>query len=170
MRRRPQIAVVGAGSRADHLAPVAEELGRALVDEGYRVVCGGLGGVMEAVARGARASEAASGSDVIGLLPSLEAADANPFVDIVIPTGLSHGRNLLVVASADVVVVVGGRAGTLSEVALAWQLGKPVVALSLTGGWAERVAGQAIDDRRPDTVVAAGSVREALAAVRSALT
>lgn len=169
MARRPQIAVIGAGAAEETLLSTARALGEALVDAGFRVVCGGLGGVMTAAAQGARRSAAATGADVIGLLPTLQAGHANPYVDIVIPTGLSLARNLLVVASADVVVAVGGGSGTLSEIALAWQLGKPIVALSQTGGWAGRLAGQAVDDRRADKVVDVSSVSEAIAAIQQAL-
>ena len=139
------------------------------MDAGYRIVCGGKGGVMAAAARGAHRSARATGSDVVGILPSTDGHDANPDVDVVIATGLGHARNVLVVASADVVVAVGGRSGTLSELALAWTLGKPVVALTAGGGWGERLAHRAVDDRREDVVVGADSVEQALAAVAAAL-
>ncbi|MCA9517236.1 MAG: hypothetical protein KC635_19985, partial [Myxococcales bacterium] len=91
--RRPQIAVIGAGDAPEAALRDAEELGRRLVDAGCRVVCGGLGGVMAAVARGARSSPRASGSDVVGILPTTDAGAANGWVDVVVPTGLGHARN-----------------------------------------------------------------------------
>ncbi|TNF35576.1 MAG: TIGR00725 family protein, partial [Deltaproteobacteria bacterium] len=151
------------------LLAAAERLGRLLVDAGYRVVCGGLGGVMAAVARGAHASARATGNDVVGLLPTLDASTANPWIDVVIPTGLSQGRNLLVVASADVVVALGGASGTLSELALAWQIGKPIVALTGHAGWAGALAGHPIDDRRADVVHGAATPEEAVDRVRTLL-
>ena len=72
---------------------------------------------------------------MIGVLPGLIAADANPFVDVVVPTGMNYARNTILVAMADVVVAVGGGSGTLSEIALAWQHGKPIVTLDLGEGW-----------------------------------
>lgn len=167
--RRPQIAVVGSASASLEMLAQAESLGRGCVDAGWRIVCGGRGGVMRAVARGARQADRATGADVIGVLPSLDAADANSFLDIVLPTGLGHARNSVVAASGQVMVVVGGGAGTLSEVALAWTMDKPVVALSASGGWARTLAGSSLDDRRTDTVQEASTVEEALAKVACAL-
>ncbi len=168
--RRPQIAVVGSASGSPELLATAHELGRALVDAGWRIVCGGLTGVMQAASEGAHVSQHATGADVIGVLPSLDAAAANPYVDIVIPTGMNQARNLIVVASADVVVAVGGGAGTLSEIALAWQLRRPVVAITSQGGWAQELAGRTLDRRQTQPILAAESVPEAVAAVRELLT
>lgn len=167
--RRPQIAVIGGASGPDHLMQEAEALGEALVDEGWRIVCGGLGGVMRAVARGAHRSGQASGGDVVGLLPGLHAADANPWIDIVVPTGMQHARNVLVVASADIVVALGGGAGTLSEIAMAWQHHKPIIALATQGGWSAELAGRALDHRRGDAILAARSVDEVVALIRGEL-
>lgn len=168
MRRR-QVAVVGASSGPDDLMYTAEKLGRVLVDAGFRIVCGGGSGVMEAVARGARRSEHATGSDVIGILKGLDPSDANPYVDIVLPTGMAHARNALVAAAGDAVVALGGGAGTLSEVALAWRMGRPVVAFENHSGWAARLAGECLDPRRNDTVIAVRTPEEAVAAVERAL-
>ncbi len=147
MTRRPVIAVignagVGPGEPAwDH----ALDLGRRLVDGGFRVACGGLDGVMEAACKGARASAAWRDGDTIGLLPGFDPAAANPYVDIAIATGLDIGRNLLV-ANQDGVVAVGGGSGTLAELAYAWQLKRPIVALG-DAGWAGELAGRRLDDR-----------------------
>ncbi len=175
MTRRPQIAVCGPGEAAGEVLATAADLGRALVDEGWRVVCGGRGGVMAAVGQGARSSARWSGGDVVGILPGTDPAAANAYVDVVLPTGLGHARNALVVGAADVVVAMGGRSGTLSEIALAWTLGKPVVALcppawsSAHGGWASRLAGAPVDDRRDEPVHPATSVPEVVQAVRALL-
>ena len=125
---------------------------------------GGLGGVMEAVSRGAREAASHREGDVIGVLKSYDAESANPWVDIAIPTGMGIARNVVLVAMAEVVIAVGGGAGTLSEIAFAWQLGKPVVALTGVGGWAEAVAGEPIDDARDDRILAAATPAEAIAA------
>jgi uncharacterized protein (TIGR00725 family) len=92
------------------------------------LVCGGLGGAMEAACQGAKQA----GGATVGLLPGPDRAEANPYVDVALPTGLGEGRNLLVVRAADVVIAVGGGYGTLSEIALALRHGKPVVGI---GSW-----------------------------------
>lgn len=169
LSRRPQVSVIGNASGPDSLMALAAELGEACVDRGWRIVCGGLGGVMQAVGEGARRSARATGGDVVGLLPTLDPSTANPFVDVAIPTGLQHGRNVLVVSSGDVVVALGGGAGTLSELALAWQMDKPIVALTGEPGWAKTLAGQALDHRRSDRIHEAATVEEAVERVAELL-
>jgi uncharacterized protein (TIGR00725 family) len=128
-----QIAVVGA-SRADRaLLEYAERVGATVASEGAVVICGGLGGVMEAACRGAKGA----GGLTVGFLPGTDSAEANQWVDIVVPTGMGEARNVLVVRSAQAVVAVGGEYGTLSEIALALRDGIPVVGIgtwSLTRG------------------------------------
>ena len=119
------VAVIGPG---DEPIEAAAEVGRLLAERGAVVVCGGLGGTMEAACRGAKQA----GGTTVGLLPGGSRSDANPFVDVAIPTGLGEARNALVVRAADVVVAVGGGYGTLSEIALALKAGKRVVGL---GSW-----------------------------------
>jgi uncharacterized protein (TIGR00725 family) len=120
---RLQIAVVGGGACTRQDADAAEEVGRLLARRGCTLVCGGLGGVMEAAARGARAE----GGTTIGILPGEEHADANPWIEHVVVTGVGHARNLAVAASGHALIAVGGEWGTASEVALARRLGRPVV-------------------------------------------
>ena len=122
----PTIAVIG-GSSADEAAlRAAEAVGREIARAGAMLVCGGLGGVMEAACRGA----ASAGGLTIGLLPGTDPAAANPAVRVPIPTGLGHFRNFLVVRAAAGVVALPGAAGTLSEAAMARTLGKPLVTLA----------------------------------------
>jgi uncharacterized protein (TIGR00725 family) len=123
--RTPQISVIGMGTPDDELSAIAEEVGRRLAEAGAVVVCGGMGGVMEAAARGA--SEA--GGKVIGIVPSADPADANPHCTHVVATGIGHARNLAVVASGDAVIAIGGEWGTLSEIAHARVFGRCVIAL-----------------------------------------
>jgi uncharacterized protein (TIGR00725 family) len=104
---------------------VAELVGKELGARGVVVVCGGLGGVMEAVCRGAQGA----GGLTVGILPGLDRSDANPFVDVVIATGMGEARNALVVNAADAVIAVGGGYGTLTEIGLALRAGKRVVGL-----------------------------------------
>lgn len=124
--RRLQVSVIGSG--AEHEAR-AEEVGRLLAERGAVVVCGGRDEVMAAAARGARAA----GGTTIGILPGETPADANEWIDHVIVTGVGHARNLAVAASGDVVIAVGGKWGTLSEIAFARIVGRPVVVLE--PGW-----------------------------------
>jgi uncharacterized protein (TIGR00725 family) len=110
----------------------AERVGRGLAEAGVALVCGGLGGVMEAAARGA----AEGGGEVIGILPGEDPAAANEYCTRVVATGTGHARNLAVGASADAVIAIAGEWGTLSEIAFARRLDRPVITL---GSW--RVAG-----------------------------
>jgi uncharacterized protein (TIGR00725 family) len=117
------VAVVGAGSADARTAAVAEEVGRLVASRGAVVICGGLGGVMEAACRGAKSA----GGATVGILPGIDRDEANSWVDVAIPTGLGEARNALVVRAADVLIAIGGEYGTLSEIALALKTGKPVV-------------------------------------------
>lgn len=124
----PHIAVVGAGRASEDQVQAAHAVGRALADAGAVLVCGGLGGVMEAACRGAKEA----GGTTVGILPGPSRADANAYVDVALATGLGETRNALVVRAVDALVAVGGEYGTLSEIALALKAGKPVVGL---GTW-----------------------------------
>jgi len=119
------VAVIGKGTANEVLEPLAETVGRRLAEARAIVVCGGLGGVMEAAARGAHGVD----GEVIGILPGEDPGEANPHVTHVVATGIGHARNLAVVASADAVIAIGGEWGTLAEMAFARRLGRPVVAL-----------------------------------------
>jgi uncharacterized protein (TIGR00725 family) len=119
------VAVVGPGDATPAELAVAEELGAALASAGAIVVCGGLGGVMEAACRGAKSRRGLP----VGLLPGLDRSAANGWVDVALPTGMGELRNGLVVRAADAVVAVGGGAGTLSEIAFALKAGRPVMGI-----------------------------------------
>lgn len=161
------MAVVGFGG---DLEPAVEALCRALgreaIDAGFRLATGGLGGVMAAASRGGHESEHHRDGDIFGILPSYQAATANPWVDVVVATGMGIARNVVLVASADVVVAVGGGSGTLSEIAIAWQLGKPIVALDVDG-WSHKLADTSLDGRRPDRIARATTAAEAVAIART---
>ncbi|WP_052518732.1 TIGR00725 family protein [Archangium violaceum] len=167
--RRKQIAVVGSASADENTLRLAEEVGRLLVDRGHRVLTGGLEGVMEAAARGAKSSARAADGDTIGVLPTLDASTANPWVDIVVPTGMNFARNVVLVAMSDALVALGGGAGTLSEIALAWQHRIPVVALDTGAGWSSRLGGQSLDHRGEIPIAKAWTAEEAIARVEELL-
>lgn len=120
-----QISVIGASEGEEEILREAEEVGRLLAEAGAVLVCGGLTGVMEAASRGA----ANAGGVVVAVLPTLSPADANEHVSYAIATGIGHARNLSVVASGDAVIAVGGSWGTLSEIAYARKLERPVVSV-----------------------------------------
>ena len=125
-RRKPVIAVIGAGKCSKKLRDRAGDVGRVIAENGGVLVCGGLGGIMEGAARGAKEA----GGLTIGILPTDSRADANEFIDVVIPTGFGEARNILVVRTADAVVALPGKYGTLTEMAFALHAGKPLVSIS----------------------------------------
>ena len=120
------IAVVGASDCDAQTAALAEAVGSRLAENSITLVCGGLGGVMEAACRGAKAA----GGTTVGILPGTDSAAANPWVDTAIVTGLGEARNVIVVRTAQALIAVGGEYGTLSEIAFALKLGIPVIGLS----------------------------------------
>lgn len=128
MRNTPRISVIGAGQCGPELASLAFDLGKGIAIRGYILVCGGLGGVMEAACKGA----AEFGGTTIGIIPGTDRGEANPFVGIPVATGLGHMRNFLVVCNGDIVCALGGGYGTLSEIGLARKIGLDVIALD---GW-----------------------------------
>ena len=120
-----RVSVIGGSSVTDEEYETARRLGRELADRDHEVVCGGLGGVMEAVCRGANEA----GGHTIGILPTERRADANDYVDTAIATGLGNARNVLVVLNGDAAIAVDGGSGTLSELGHALDFGKPVAGL-----------------------------------------
>jgi uncharacterized protein (TIGR00725 family) len=125
MERPKHIGVIGAGDCSDKIYHMARRLGGEIGKKGWILVCGGLGGVMEAAARGCTES----GGMTVGILPNLDKTSANLYIKIPLATGLGEGRNLLVVRASDVLVSVSGGYGTLSEIALALKVNKPVIGL-----------------------------------------
>jgi len=125
MGRPVTIAVIGEGDPTPEIAMLAEAVGGEIASAGAVLVCGGLAGVMEAACRGAYQQ----GGVTIGILPGLRPGDANPYVTYPIPTGLGHARNILVVRSAQAVIAIGGKYGTLSEIAFAKIEGVAVIGL-----------------------------------------
>jgi len=123
--RKIQIGVIGGRDVSSEVLMLAEEVGREIAHRGAVLVCGGLGGVMEAACRGAKKV----GGTTVGILPVLSADEANPYVDIPIPTGMGVARNAIIINSCDGVIAVGGSYGTLSEMAFALQKGIPLVSL-----------------------------------------
>lgn len=142
---KTQLSVIGGRDAGGDELAQAYEVGRLAAARDWILLSGGMGGVMEAASRGA----AEAGGLVVAILPGYDRKTANPYAAVIIPTGLGYARNTLVAAAADGVVAVGGRYGTLSEIALALQLGKPVVGLNtwpgIEGVWPAADAAAAVD-------------------------
>jgi hypothetical protein len=122
------VTVIGAADATREEAAAAERVGQLLAERGAIVVCGGRGGVMEAVCRGA----ASHGGTTVGILPGSETGEGNAFLTIALPTGMGQARNAIVVLAGRAVIAIGGSAGTLSEIGLALKAGKRVIGL---GTW-----------------------------------
>jgi len=141
-----QVAVVGSARiKSPFVQDMAESVGLIISELGLHLVCGGLGGVMEASCLGHKSGN--NRCQTIGILPSVKASTANKYTDIIIPSGLDIGRNQLVVASGFAVIVLGGGAGTLSEIALASQINKPILLMKGSGGWADKLTDEYLDER-----------------------
>lgn len=145
-----RVSVIGGSSIPDATYEQAREVGRLLGTRGHELVCGGRGGVMEAVCRGAQEN----GGHTIGILPGSDRAAANQYVDTPIATGMGNARNALVVLNGDAVVAIDGSTGTLSELGLALDYGRPVAGL---------------DTHQIDGVERVGSPQEAVEYVESAV-
>jgi uncharacterized protein (TIGR00725 family) len=151
MARRVQISVVGFNddSCTEAARDAAYRVGKAIAEEGGTVVCGGLGGVMEAASKGALDA----GGHSVGIVPSADSSQANGYCDFVVATGLGRSRNFLVAYSGDAMVVVGGGAGTPD---------KPIVAVRRTGGVADEWAGRFMDERRTRMMLEGSSPEDAV--------
>ncbi len=165
--RKKIIAVVGDNNLPETHPNclLAEKLGKALIDSGYRIIHGGRGGIMKAVAKGAKQSASYQPGSVIAILPGFDPDGANEYTDVALPTGLDTYRNLLI-ANAEAVVAIGGGAGTLSEMAMAWILKRMVIGYAVEG-WSGKLAGQRIDDKKrvdwtEDRVIKVSDAKQAL--------
>jgi uncharacterized protein (TIGR00725 family) len=122
------IGVIGQGECGAEMAAKAEEVGRRIAEAGAVLVCGGMGGVMEAACRGAQAA----GGTTVGILQGSERSDGNPYLSFSVATGLGEARNLAIIRTSDALIAVGGSYGTLSEIGFALKMGKRVIGL---GTW-----------------------------------
>ena len=120
------IGVVGNSVPLKEYEKIAEDLGALIAEKGWILVCGGLGGVMESVAKGARSKDGLT----IGILPGSDKKDANTHIQVPILTSMQQARNAIIVRTADIVIAVGGGLGTLSEIAMALKINKPVISIS----------------------------------------
>ncbi len=142
---RKIIGVVGSSTASEDVCRLAVEVGRKIAERGGVVLCGGLSGVMEAVAKGA----AGAGGLTVGILPGHSAEEANPYIEIPIVTGMGNARNVIVAGTPRAIIALEGGWGTLSEIALALKMGVPVISLGR--------------DSAPDGVLRAENIEEAVA-------
>lgn len=155
MRKR-QVLIIGDEGEFPEKNDAALEIGKFIASHGWVLVTGGRGGIMQAASKGA----SGHGGIVLAILPSSEMSEANPYANIVIPTGIGFARNTINVYSCDVVVAIGGGSGTLSEIAYAWQANKPIIACSFVEGVSRDYAGKKLDYRRNDPILNAKSLNE----------
>ncbi len=127
-KQKITISVIGGSSISTKVEDLAEKVGRMIAELGCILVCGGLGGAMEATAKGAKKA----GGMTIGILPGKEKDDANPYIDVALPTSIGYARNTIVACSADIVIALPGSYGTNSEICYALVYGRPVIDL---GNW-----------------------------------
>ncbi|WP_371803938.1 TIGR00725 family protein [Candidatus Lokiarchaeum ossiferum] len=152
------IAVCGASNISEENYHLAEQLGQEIAKKQYILICGGLEGTMEAVCKGVKSQKGFT----IGILPGYEKSQANKYVDLIIPSGIGEARNFILVSSADGIITLSGGAGTLSEIAFAWRLKKPIVSLSTSGGWSQKLAGTRIDESRKEKIQGAKTPKKAV--------
>ena len=163
MTRRPQAVVIGESQADAAQLALAESIGGLLARLGMTVVTGGRGGIMEAASRGA----VRAGGIALAVLPTTDLDDGNAWSSIVVPTGIGHARNAITALAGDVVVVIGGGAGTLSELAFAWIHGRPIFACAGSGGCADLAAQRPPDDRASSTITACADLASLEAAIRT---
>ena len=154
--RKIQAAVIGDSTADKDKYEFAYQVGSLLAEMDITVITGGRGGVMEAVSKGAFEA----GGTTIGILPSNNINDANDWCTISIPTGMGHARNALTPMAADFIIVIGGGAGTLTEMGFGWMYDKPIIAVTIFEGWAEQLGGRSIDGRRGVKIIEARNLIE----------
>ncbi len=167
-KKNLQIGIIGSNSSvcSKELYTFAFNLGKALADEGYILLNGGMQGVMEAVSKGAQQSDNKN-SRVIGILPFDHRETCNDYLDIVIPTGVGFARNAILVLSSDILIALGGGAGTLNEISYAWQFNKKVFCLTQTEGWSAKIADTNIDHRKSDLLIGFKDISEVIQNIRN---
>lgn len=152
--RQGQVTIIGDTDASKEAVEAAQAIGAIVARRGLTLITGGGGGVMEAACCGARQE----GGLTVGILPSESLEDANRECQIVLPTGMGHARNALTVLAADLVIAIGGGAGTMCELCFAWIHGKPILGLQGFAGWVDRLAqNPTLDQRsRPPVVICSG--------------
>lgn len=156
-----QIGIIGSNSACcdDGLYEFAYKLGLYLSDKGVTVINGGMNGTMEAVAKGIQEGKNKT-TIVVGILPSDSLDSGNEYLDVKIPSGIGLARNSMIVLSSDVLIALGGGAGTLSELSFAWQYGKKVYCYQGIEGWSKELAGKDLDNRKQNLFIGFHNLKE----------
>jgi len=156
------IAVIGPSEELcnEEIYNFAFDLGKSLAEEGFVLATGGKKGIMEAVFKGAKSAKNYYYGQTIGIIPDADKKSANEYTDIVIATGIGTARNKILINTSDIVVAISGGAGTLSEIAFAWQMKKPLIAYTGFDGWAKNLAGKKIDNRNTQAIFKAKNINE----------
>ncbi|MBN2563613.1 MAG: TIGR00725 family protein [Phycisphaerae bacterium] len=163
--RFPQVAIIGSSEADETALKIAEQAGAVVARLGAALVTGGRGGVMAAASKGC----AEAGGTVIAVTPHNKMDEVNDYAHYHIPTGMGWARNAITGIAGDVVLVIGGSAGTLSEIAYAWMYDRPIIAMSCCEGWSRRIAGQAVDHRRDDVVIDCRTIAELETSLKACL-
>lgn len=145
------------------------ELGKYLIDKNYFIVCGGKFGIMEAVCKGAHTSEKYEFGCTIGILPEENKTSANKYIDITVPSGIGIARNTIIINTADIIIAIGGGAGTLSEIAFAWQKNVSVLCNISFKGWAKELASKDLDNRKTGLLIPFKEIKNINSLIKSYL-
>ena len=165
-KRAILIGVIGSSTASEKARKMAYNVGREIVKNGFYLICGGLGGVMEAASMGASDELKGNNERIVGILPGTSKEDANSYIGIVIPTGIGFARNMIIASSSDAVIAIEGGSGTLSEISMAWQYGKPIIVMKGSGGISESLIGKQLDNRREYEIEGAENPEKALELIK----
>ena len=165
-----KIGIIGPNNKmcSKELYDFGVQLGKQIAAKDRTIICGGLGGFMEAVCQGVKQSPDTFIGQTVGILPDEKADTANPYIDIAIPTGAGIARNIIIIRTVDIIIAAGGGAGTLSEIAFAWQLEKRVLCITLFEGWAKELAGRNLDSRQSGLLIPVNNIEEILKLLENA--
>jgi uncharacterized protein (TIGR00725 family) len=157
-----KIGIIGPNSSicSQQLYDFGVQLGKRVANTERTFICGGLGGFMEAVCKGVKQSPKTFQGQTVGILPDDTDINVNPFIDTAVVTGTGIARNIIIVRTADIIIAAGGGAGTLSEIAFAWQLKKKVLCVTIFEGWSKELAGKNLDDRQNGLLVPVNNIDE----------
>ena len=169
-KKKPLIGIIGPNSEKCNIKiyEFAFNLGIMLGARHFHLVSGGKFGIMEAVFKGAKSVKERNAL-TIGIIPEENKKYANDFCDVIIPTGMGTARNKIVINTSDIIIAIAGGAGTLSEMAFAWQMNKPIISYTGFKGWAQNLAGELIDNQNNTPVSSANSLDEILELVKENL-
>lgn len=159
---KTKIGIIGPNKSecTDDLYAFGYSLGKCITSENRLFFCGGAQGFMEAVCKGIKSSEKTFDEQTIGILAGDSPEQANEFIDVAIPTGFGVARNMIIINSSDILIAAGGGAGTLSEIAFAWQKKKQVLCVTSFNGWSKELAGIDLDKRQKNLLIPVDKIED----------